>query len=69
MSEELNYETAYAELKGILNDLQNDDVTVDELTAKVKRAKLLLDFCQKKLADVDADVRDILEELQSDEED
>ncbi len=69
MSEELNYERAYEELKTILNDLQNEDVTVDQLTEKVKRAKHLLEFCQKKLADVDADVSDLLSELRGSEED
>lgn len=68
MSEEMNYESAYGELKEILSDLQNDDVTVDELTSKVKRAKTLLEFCQKKLADVDADVSDLLEELKEAED-
>jgi exodeoxyribonuclease VII small subunit len=63
MSEELNYESAYSELKVILSDLQNDQVTVDVLTEKVKRAKVLLEFCRKKLADVDADVQDLLSDL------
>lgn len=63
MSEELNYESAYSELKVILSDLQNDQVTVDVLTEKVKRAKVLLEFCRKKLADVDADVKDLLSDL------
>jgi len=66
MSSELNYESAYTELKSILTDLQNDEVTVDVLTEKVKRAKLLLEFCHKKLADVDADVQDLLSELKED---
>lgn len=66
MSNELNYESAYTELKSILTDLQNDEVTVDVLTEKVKRAKLLLEFCHKKLADVDADVQDLLSELKED---
>ncbi|QTN39273.1 exodeoxyribonuclease VII small subunit [Cryomorphaceae bacterium] len=68
MSEELNYERAYEELKAILSDLQNDDVTVDQLTEKVKRAKQLLEFCQKKLADVDADVSGLLQDLKGSEE-
>ena len=63
MSEELNYESAYSELKVILSDLQNDQVTVDVLTEKVKRARVLLEFCRKKLADVDADVQDLLSDL------
>mgnify|MGYP001160676730 FL=1 len=63
MSEELNYESAYSELKVILSDLQNDQVTVDVLTEKVKRARVLLEFCRKKLADVDADVKDLLSDL------
>lgn len=66
MSSELNYESAYTELKSILTDLQNDEVTVDVLTEKVKRAKLLLEFCHKKLADVDADVQDLLSDLKQD---
>ncbi len=69
MSEELTYEAAYIELKKILSDLQNDDVTVDTLTSKVKRARYLLEFCQKKLANVDEDVSRLLQDLRDKAED
>ncbi|MGI9160169.1 MAG: exodeoxyribonuclease VII small subunit [Saprospiraceae bacterium] len=48
-SVELNYESAYAELQRILQELQEETVSIDELAAKVARAKDLILFCRERL--------------------
>ena len=40
--EELSYETAYGELQEIMSALQNEEISVDSLSTKVKRASELL---------------------------
>ncbi len=63
MSEELSYTEAFQELSGIVSDLEEGEISVDELSAKVKRASLLIDICQKKLASTEEDVEQILKEM------
>ena len=45
----LTYESAAEELQQIVEDLRSDDVTVDQMTVKVKRAAELISFCKEKL--------------------
>ncbi len=58
--EKLTYETAYAELKSIMSELESDDVSVDVLAEKVQRALQLIEFCKKKLTVVENDVAKLL---------
>jgi exodeoxyribonuclease VII small subunit len=48
-SVELSYESAYAELQRLLHELQEESVSIDELSAKVARAKDLIQFCRERL--------------------
>lgn len=43
------YESAYAELQQILQELQNDAVSMDDLTTKIARANQLIRFCRERL--------------------
>jgi exodeoxyribonuclease VII small subunit len=61
----LNYQSAQEELIQILEDLENDSIQIDQLSTKIERAKLLVDFCTQKLRDQELK----LEKLLSDEED
>ena len=47
--ETLSYETAYAELQQIVHDLQGELIGIDELAAKIKRARDLIAFCRERL--------------------
>ena len=38
MGEEINYTNAFEELQQIVSDIEDGEITVDELSAKVKRA-------------------------------
>lgn len=59
----LTYETAYAELETIMQELREDRIGVDELTAKVKRAAELIDFCSTMLRSTEQEVGRIVKKL------
>lgn len=61
--EELNYENASKELEEILNQLKNDEVSIDELAEKVERASKLILFCKAKLSNTEKKVEDIISKL------
>jgi len=47
--EQLSYESAFAELQQIVRDLQDETVSIDELTTKIARAAELIGFCRERL--------------------
>ena len=68
MSEEQTYSDAFAELQQIVADIEDGEISVDELSAKVKRASELIAICKKKLMSTEEDVNQILKELEADNE-
>lgn len=65
MSEALNYTKAFEELQQIVNEIEKGQITVDELSEKIKRAAELIKICKKKLYTTEEDVNRILKELES----
>lgn len=63
MNEEINYTDAFRELQTIVTEIENGEISVDELSQKVKRAAQLIKFCKTKLATTEEDVSKILKEL------
>lgn len=51
--EKLSYESAFEELQSIVNAIDSESVSVDELATKVERASELIKFCSKKLRDTE----------------
>ena len=43
------YDDAIKELQIIVEQLQNNEIPIDELSSKVKRAAALIKYCQEKL--------------------
>ncbi len=64
MSKELNYTAAFDELQQIVSDLEDGEISVDELSLKIKRASELIKICKKKLVTTEEDVNQILKELE-----
>lgn len=64
MSEEINYTDAFAELQQIVQEIEQGEISVDELSHKVKRAALLIKICKSKLSATEEDVNAILKELE-----
>jgi exodeoxyribonuclease VII small subunit len=66
MNKEPNYAEAFEELQRIVTEIEGGDISVDELSEKVKRAALLIRICKNKLTSTEEDVNRILKELESD---
>ncbi|MBZ9778212.1 exodeoxyribonuclease VII small subunit [Psychroflexus sp. CAK8W] len=58
-----SYESALQELKTIVSDIENDSVSVDELTKKVKRASELIKFCKNILTKTETEVNSALDDM------
>jgi exodeoxyribonuclease VII small subunit len=65
MSKQPNYTEAYEELQEIVTEIERGNISVDELSEKVKRAALLIRICKAKLSATEGDVNQILKELES----
>ena len=65
METNLNYEAAYKELAQIAKEIENETVSVDVLAQKVKRASELITFCQTKLKNTEAEVNNIIAQMES----
>ncbi len=63
MKKNESYESALQELKTIVSDIENDSVSVDELTKKVKRASELIKFCKTILTKTETDVNSALDDM------
>ena len=62
---ELSYSEAFEELQVIVSEIEQGEISVDELSAKVKRAAMLIRICKTKLSTTEEDVNVILKELDS----
>ncbi|HEU0136584.1 MAG TPA: exodeoxyribonuclease VII small subunit [Flavobacterium sp.] len=67
MTEITNYAAAFDELQKIVTEIEKGEISVDELSEKVKRAALLIQFCKTKLQTTEEDVSAILKELDDNE--
>ncbi|MBO7630290.1 MAG: exodeoxyribonuclease VII small subunit [Bacteroidales bacterium] len=63
MKEEMTYTAAFEELKEIVDQLENDSISVDELTEKMKRATVLMKICRDKLTKTEEEVNKTIAEL------
>ena len=63
MSEKIKYQEAFEELQQIVTDIEEGEISVDELSEKVKRAAQLIKICKTKLTQTEANVDQILKEL------
>ena len=64
MEPNLSYEDAFKELKQIETEIANETVSVDILAEKVKRASQLIQFCQTKLRATEAEVNNIIQQME-----
>ena len=67
MEKRETYQEAYEELEMIVNEIEGGEISVDELSEKVKRAAKLIKTCKNKLTSTEEDVNKILKELQEKE--
>jgi len=60
--QEISYKQAVAEIEEILNQIEEEEPDVDELTVKVKRVTELLKICRNKLTRAEKDIAGIFED-------
>jgi exodeoxyribonuclease VII small subunit len=65
MNDKLSYTAAFEELQKIVSEIEQGEISVDELSEKVKRASQLIKICKSKLTNTEEDVSRILKELNS----
>lgn len=60
-----NYADAFEELRIIVSEIEEGEISVDQLSEKVKRASELIKICKAKLTSTEEDVNKILKDLES----
>jgi len=63
MSKEITYTEAFEKLQTVVQELEGAEISIDELSDKIRYAKELLEICQTKLNKVEEDVDEILAEM------
>ncbi len=63
-AKKLSYNDAIAELEVIVYQIENEEVDVDMLTDKVKRADYLCKFCRSKLKSTEDEVKAIIKDIE-----
>ena len=62
-TDDLGYADALAELEEILDQLEDDDIDVDVLSARVERAAELIRLCRGRIRDAQLSVEEIVADL------
>ncbi len=60
---EITYEKAIEELEEIVSRIESEEIPVDELAEKVKRAGELIKICKTKLYKTEEEVKNVLSEI------
>ncbi len=55
----LTYQSAYAELQQIMQEVQGETVGIDDLAAKIARASELIRFCRERLRMTEEEVKNL----------
>ncbi len=64
MAKQKKYAQLTEELETIIEQMENEDITVDELTEKVKRATKLINTCKSILTQTEEEVNELLKEME-----
>jgi exodeoxyribonuclease VII small subunit len=54
----MTFDKAYAEIEEIVGQIENEAIPLDQLAEKVKKAKELIAFCNEKLRNIEAELKD-----------
>jgi exodeoxyribonuclease VII small subunit len=60
---ELTYSQALKELEKIVKEIESEDVDIDILAEKIKRASQIITFCKGKLRTAEDEVKKVLTEM------
>ena len=68
MSKTSTYTEAFEELQAIVTEIEQGEISVDDLSEKVKRASELIRICKVKLTSTEEEVNQILREIEDSNE-
>jgi exodeoxyribonuclease VII small subunit len=60
----LSYKEAISEIEEILQQIENDEPDVDQLSEKVKRLSVLVTWCREKLHQTEEEIEKILKDIE-----
>ncbi len=58
MKDPVTFDKAYAEIEEIVAQIENEAIPLDQLAEKVKKAKALIAFCNEKLRNIEAELKE-----------
>jgi exodeoxyribonuclease VII small subunit len=61
----LNYEVAFKELNAIVRDIEQENIQLDELSAKIVRANELIAFCKERLRKTEEEYQKAIDGLKA----
>jgi exodeoxyribonuclease VII small subunit len=64
MEKKKTYEEAYEELQAIVSEIEAGEISVDQLSVKVKKAGELIRFCKEKLFKTEQEVNEVLKGIE-----
>jgi exodeoxyribonuclease VII small subunit len=59
--ETLTYNEAYLQLQQVVEQIEDDNLQLDALAEKIKIAKELIQYCEKKLRSIEGDINQLEE--------
>ena len=62
-SRQMTYSLALTELEQIINEIESEEINVDVLAEKVKKAAHLIKFCKDRLRNTEEEVKKVLSEI------
>jgi len=68
-SKQLTYSLALTELEEIISAIESEEINIDTLAEKVKRATYLIKFCKGRLRNTEEEVKKVLSEIEGATED
>lgn len=60
MEKSIKYEAAIEELQQIVDQMEGDELDIDQLATKLKRAQQLIKLCRAKLTKTDEEIKKLL---------
>lgn len=63
MGKKITYTEAFSELQEIVTEIENEEIGIDLLESRIKRASELLKICRDKLYKTEKSVTDIFKEI------
>ena len=65
---ELTYSQALNETEKIVREIESEEVDIDLLASRIRRASELITFCKTKLRTAEGEVKKVIEDMERDEE-